>query len=543
MLNFFKATRASALACGAVMFLACSDSSTGPLESPDESKGYKNAGEVTSSSESDSVSGTSSSGKPGYSSSVQSSSSLKGSSSSVANLSSSSALSSSSTASSSSSGESKIVDSTYNAFTDKRDGNVYRVYSVGTQVWMAENLRYHDENSSPVLKGRHWEWKEGEYVYAFAAVMDDVACEEELCSVSFPHRGICPSGWHVPESSEWQTLVDSTENQGVSLFEESGFNAGWNYEYDARNRGVGEDGPGYRHARFWSATQNNAQGADEWYSPYNLGTASYFRSQGYSKKFGYALRCVADAGEVKLDKYKDPTVSSSSLASSSSVASSSSISSSSLSSSSVASSSSVSSSSSWDPYSHGEDWNSLTQITDERDGNKYRVVQVNEFIVWMAENLRYADSAATPALQGNTACIGANGERCEEGNLYTYAAAVNNLECASSICFTSDQSVQGICPEGWRLPKMADWNWLGYALNDGSISFDAAGMLPTGERNGTGGVKYDAYARYWLADEESSGSAFEGYYLAGDHTLKKQSYQKAYGYAVRCVKNVEASEE
>ena len=542
MLNFFKATRASALACGAVMFLACSDSSTGPLESPDESKGYKNAGEVSSSSEDDSVSGTSSSKKPESSSAVQSSSSVKGTSSAVSS-SSSAAQSSSSAVSSSSSGESKIADSTYNAFTDTRDGNVYRVYSAGTQVWMAENLRYHDENSSPVLRGRHWEWKEGEYVYAFAAVMDDVACEEELCSISYPHRGLCPSGWHVPESSEWQTLVDSTENQGVSLFEESGFNAGWNYEYDARNRGVGEDGPGYRHARFWSATQNNAQGADEWYSPFNLGSASYFRSQGYSKKFGYALRCVADAGEVKLDKYKDSIVSSSSSTSSSSVASSSSISSSSLSSSSVASSSSVSSSSKWDPYSHGEDWNSLSQITDERDGNKYRIVQVNESLVWMAENLRYADSAATPALQGNMACIGANGERCEEGNLYTYAAAVNNLECASSICFGSYPSVQGICPAGWRLPKAADWSWLVYALNDGSISFDAIGMLPTGERNSSGGVKYDGYARYWLVDEESSGSAYEGYYLAGDHSLKKQSYLKAYGYAVRCVKNVEASED
>ena len=87
-------------------------------------------------------------------------------------------------------------------------------------------------------------------------------------------------------------------------------------------------------------------------------------------------------------------------------------------------------------------------------------MQVNEFIIWMAENLRYADSTATPALVGNTACIGERGERCEEGNLYTYAAAVNDLECATKVCFESEKQVRGICPEGWRLPKKADWNWL-----------------------------------------------------------------------------------
>ena len=539
MFNFSKVASASALVCGTLSLLACGDDSSDLLMSPYEKAGpidvEKSSGVESSSG---AKSSSSSSRQQGSSSSGQSSSSADPSSSSVR--------------SSSSSIESYVKDSSFNAFTDKRDGNVYRVFFAGTQVWMAENLRYHDQDASSALVGRHWEWRDGEYVYAFAAVMDDAGCEVELCSVSYPHRGICPSGWHVPESSEWEALVDATENQGESLFEETGFNAGWNYEYDARNRGVGEDGPGYRHARFWSATQNNELGADEWYSPFNLGSASYFRSQGYSKMFGYALRCVADAGEVKLDKYKEPQFSSSSVSSSSeessssvsssSVASSSSISSSSLSSSSEVSSSSVSSSSMWDPYSHGEEWNSLEQITDTRDNNKYHVVQVNEFIIWMAENLRYADSAATPALVGNMVCIGESGDRCEEGNLYTYAAAVNNLECASSVCFESGQSVQGICPEGWRLPKKSDWNWLGYALNDGSVSFDAAGMLPTGELNGNGSVKYDGYARFWLTEEESSGSAFEGYYYAGDKLLKKQSYLKSFGYAVRCVKDIEVAD-
>ena len=50
----------------------------------------------------------------------------------------------------------------------------------------------------------------------------------------------------------------------------------------------------------------------------------------------------------------------------------------------------------------------LNPFVDTRDGNEYGAVQV-ENLIWMTDNLRYADSVATPALVGNKACIETDG--------------------------------------------------------------------------------------------------------------------------------------
>lgn len=508
---------------------------------------------------------SSSSKTPEYSSSSEQGSDPEESSSSVKS-------SSSSEVSSCSSWESYVKDTTLNAFTDKRDGNVYRVFQIGSQVWMAENLRYADSVASPALVGHHWEWDTylHEYLYSFGAVMGDVDCETTLCTVTYPHRGICPEGWHVPESSEWHTLVETARSLEQSLFDNKGFDAGWNFEYDAINRAVSQEGSDHRYARFWSASQNNASGADEWYGDFNGGDG--LKVQGYSKKFGYALRCVADSGEVRLDKHVDHLMSSSSMPSSSSSSSTpepepksscdytcNSSSSSSpepepksscdytcnSSSSSVPMSScdyTCNSSSSGASSSSMPVAIELAPITDVRDGNQYRIVQV-EKLIWMGENLRYADSVATPALVGNKACIEIDGgTKCSLGVLYTYSAAVGNSECATTTCFESYGALQGICPDGWRLPTRNDWLTLDDKVHANKDILTALDFIATGERKADGSVRYDMYARFWLADESGSLSAYEGYNSIGSYKLDVQVYQKAFGYAVRCVKDLKTTD-
>ena len=501
---------------------------------------------------------SSSSKTPEYSSSSEQGSDPEESSSSVKS-------SSSSEVSSCSSWESYVKDTTLNAFTDKRDGNVYRVFQIGSQVWMAENLRYADSVASPALVGHHWEWDTylHEYLYSFGAVMGDVDCETTLCTVTYPHRGICPEGWHVPESSEWHTLVETARSLKQSLFDNKGFDAGWNFEYDAINRAVSQEGADHRYARFWSASQNNASGADEWYGNFNGGEG--LKVQGYSKKFGYALRCVADSGEVKLDKHVDHLMSSSSVQESSSSSepepmsscdyrcdSSSSSEPEPMSSCDYRCDSSSSSSEPVPMSSCDLTCNSssssepvmviLDPFVDARDGNEYRAVQI-ENLAWMKDNLRYMDSVATPALVGNKACIETdNGTRCNLGVLYTYSAAVGNSECATTTCFESYGAVQGICPEGWRLPTKSEWNSL---LGKSTKGWDVATILdfiPTGERKADGTVRYDKYARFWLANESGSVSAYEGYNNTGTYKLEVQVYQKAFGYAVRCVKDLKTTD-
>lgn len=483
---------------------------------------------------------SSSSKTPEYSSSSEQESDPEESSSSVKS-------SSSSEVSSCSSWESYVKDTTLNAFTDKRDGNVYRVFQIGSQVWMAENLRYADSVASPALVGHHWEWDTylHEYLYSFGAVMGDVDCETSLCTVTYPHRGICPEGWHVPESSEWHTLVETARSLEQSLFDNKGFDAGWNFEYDAINRAVSQEGADHRYARFWSASQNNASGADEWYGDFNGGDG--LKVQGYSKKFGYALRCVADSGEVRLDKHVDHLMSSSSVPSSSSSSSTpepepkSSCDYTCNSSSSSTPEPEPKSSCDYSCFSSSSSMpmaKVLNPFVDTRDGNEYGAVQV-ENLIWMTDNLRYADSVATPALVGNKACIEIDGgTKCSLGVLYTYSAAVGNSECATTTCFESYGALQGICPDGWRLPTRNDWLTLDDKVHANKDVLTALDIIPTGERKADGSVRYDMYARFWLADESGSLSAYEGYNSVGVTKLNVQVYQKAFGYAVRCVQDV-----
>lgn len=434
--------------------------------------------------------------------------------------------------------ESYVLEGGLNAFTDKRDGNVYRVLSVGPQVWMVENLRYNDTIASPVLKGRSWCIGSGDdcgkngYLYDFVAVMANPDCEHSFCEVSNPHRGICPEGWHVPTDDEWDILLDVADLLGLSFNSIAGIPSSPTGEHSSYTK-MDEC------ARYWTASQANSEAAYEYY---RCRQETSFRSQSYSKTFGYALRCVADPGEVKLDKYLIPEnpSSSSGVFSSSSVESSSSAESSSseVSSSSVSSSSETpAESSSSEGYAPQDD---LETFTDARDGEVYTQVAIGSQI-WMAENLRYADSTETPVLKGNTACI--REDKCEDGNLYTYAAAVGNSECAMEVCFESYGAVRGICPEGWRLPSVNDWDKLNTSIILDHDALDMLRMIRTGERNDVGAVKYDSYARFWLVDEKSAASAYEAYYGIGDSYPNMQTYSKSFGYAVRCVKDVEVMDD
>lgn len=75
-------------------------------------------------------------------------------------------------------------------YTDPRDGQVYPIVTIGTQVWMQKNMNYQtgnswwyeDDPSNGQTYGRLYDWET-----AGAA---------------------CPPGWHLPSDAEWQQLVD-----------------------------------------------------------------------------------------------------------------------------------------------------------------------------------------------------------------------------------------------------------------------------------------------------------------------------------------------
>jgi uncharacterized protein (TIGR02145 family) len=96
--------------------------------------------------------------------------------------------------------------------TDK-DGNVYTSITIGTQVWMVENLKttkYNDGSAIPnVTDNTEWTnlttraycWYDNDaltYKTPYGAMYNRYAVNTGK---------LCPTGWHVPSDAEWTTLI------------------------------------------------------------------------------------------------------------------------------------------------------------------------------------------------------------------------------------------------------------------------------------------------------------------------------------------------
>jgi len=105
----------------------------------------------------------------------------------------------------------------------------YRIVQIGEQWWMAENLNYKVAGSkcygegAPVmvpvpptffdtLSNAELEANNAKYgrLYSWATAMAlPDSCNRTYCylPLSAKHRGICPSGWHIPSREDWIDLV------------------------------------------------------------------------------------------------------------------------------------------------------------------------------------------------------------------------------------------------------------------------------------------------------------------------------------------------
>jgi uncharacterized protein (TIGR02145 family) len=96
------------------------------------------------------------------------------------------------------------------------DGNVYPTVVIGTQEWMARNLKvshYRNGEAIPNITLLS-EW-DALNTGAFCWYNNDAATFEPLFGKLYnwyavnDSRNLCPSGWHVPSDAEWTTLVTS----------------------------------------------------------------------------------------------------------------------------------------------------------------------------------------------------------------------------------------------------------------------------------------------------------------------------------------------
>lgn len=84
----------------------------------------------------------------------------------------------------------------YGEFVDERDGQTYKTVVIGKQTWMAQNLNFNTGDTLSKCFDNSEEFcdKFGRLYYKEAAQRAD----------------ICPTGWHVPSSTEMQELLKVT---------------------------------------------------------------------------------------------------------------------------------------------------------------------------------------------------------------------------------------------------------------------------------------------------------------------------------------------
>ena len=119
----------------------------------------------------------------------------------------------------------------YGTMTDERDGHVYKTLYVGDYMWMAENLDYDykvegdsSEGSCSTrcceMLGRSYQWKDAvdsAGVFSGDAAGCGYKATSKQCTMTLPVQGICPEGWHLPSSSEWNSLFGYVSSSRLGL--------------------------------------------------------------------------------------------------------------------------------------------------------------------------------------------------------------------------------------------------------------------------------------------------------------------------------------
>src|SRR5664280_630889 len=147
------------------------------------------------------------------------------------------------------------------------DGNVYNIVTIGSQLWMGEDLKTTKYNGS---------------------------------------KNVCPAGWHVPAEIEWETLITNIGDVSVAggLLKETGTKHWITPNTGATNKtgftaipggervytdgGFAEIGTNSYH---WSSTEDEYNSAMGWGQNIS-NTSGSIINNGYPKTSGVSVRCL-----------------------------------------------------------------------------------------------------------------------------------------------------------------------------------------------------------------------------------------------------------
>jgi uncharacterized protein (TIGR02145 family) len=194
------------------------------------------------------------------------------------------------------------------------DGNVYDIIEIGSQVWMAENLKttkYQNGVSIPKLTSTA-QWSATTIASCCSVNFDSVYDElfglfYNLLSLSASTSGVttynlCPTGYHIPNKTEWETLQATVgSGTGTNKLKYPGLTY-WNFPSDldsTNSAGFTALGAGYQANTIYAGY---AQRGVFWgisgflpiMSVVNYSGGFNFEALGNNTTLGYSVRCLKD---------------------------------------------------------------------------------------------------------------------------------------------------------------------------------------------------------------------------------------------------------
>ena len=190
------------------------------------------------------------------------------------------------------------------------DGNVYHAVTIGTQVWMAENLKttkYRNGILIPVVTDSvQWATLTTPASCYFNNDLNMVNTYGRLYNwyaVTDTSNIIAPAGWHVPTEAEWTTLTTYLGTGAGGKLKSTGTTY-WNSPNAGATNATGFNGlPGGDRSNtglfhylgvygcFWCTTAYSPTDGLEYVLSTN---SSNVISMNYSKGLGLSVRCVKD---------------------------------------------------------------------------------------------------------------------------------------------------------------------------------------------------------------------------------------------------------
>jgi uncharacterized protein (TIGR02145 family) len=191
------------------------------------------------------------------------------------------------------------------------DGNVYQTITIGTQIWMAENLKvthYRNGDAIPNITD----------IGAWAVLTSGAYCEynNDINNVSTygrlynwyatnDSRNIAPVGWHIPSDTEWQIMVDYLGGNTVAggKMKEMGTTHWFSPNIGATNESGFTALPSgcrtlsiYTNIGYSTYFRSSSDGGNinAWYWGIINDNSDISYNYGENKRFGFSVRCIKD---------------------------------------------------------------------------------------------------------------------------------------------------------------------------------------------------------------------------------------------------------